>query len=562
MPPRETTPRRLTAISLVTMMLGMILAGNAAVASSPQAHVLRVQQAYFPQSLDPQQSSGTFLGTVLGANYEGLTRLDNTLNAVPAAAETWEVDDTLTTWTFKLRPNLTYSDGSPLTAERFADAVRRTCDPNVGADYQAILFDVAGCQAFATLFSPSESGTPSTRDVATYDAARSNVGVRAIDDCTLVIQLTHPAPYFLAITSLAIFYPAKEELIARGGERWWADPALQIGNGPFQITGLVPDQRITLTANPLYWHGRPKLDQLEYVYEADTGVALKSYRAGDLDIISVVSDFLPSIESDARLRQELVQIPAASTGYLSFNLTTPPFTDKHVREAFSYAFDRDSYCQQLRSGGCEPALSWIPPDVPGAIETDAYAFDPSRAQQALASSAYGSPEALPRIAFAYWVDDPSEKVKVEWIAQRYREILGIDIVLQPMGGDELVAAMSDVATSPQMVLAGWVQDYPDPQNWLSVYWGCQTSFALDVGFCDPRFDTLIDQADREADPAERLGLYQQAGEILVSDVPGVFLSHGIFLYLVKPEVTGNTPTSIDAGWPGQTTSLLTADVSG
>src|SRR4051812_16118576 len=163
MQPSGSTTRRLRAISIVAMLLGLILVGNAA-AAAPQDHVLRVQQAYFPQPLDPQQSSGTYLSTVLGANYEGLTRLDDALNIVPAAAETWEVDDTLTTWTFTLRPNLTYSDGSPLTAERFADAVRRTCDPNVGAEYQAILFDVAGCQAFATLYSSSEDGTPSPSD--------------------------------------------------------------------------------------------------------------------------------------------------------------------------------------------------------------------------------------------------------------------------------------------------------------------------------------------------------------------------------------------------------------
>jgi oligopeptide transport system substrate-binding protein len=111
-----------------------------------------------------------------------------------------------------------------------------------------------------------------------------------------------------------------------------------------------------------------------------------------------------------------------------------------------------------------------------------------------------------------------------------------------------------------MTLTGWIQDYPDPQNWLSVYWACRTSFAQDVGFCDPKFDTLVAQADREPDPTERQMLYEQAGRLLVDDVPGVFVSHAVFLYLVKPSVTGDTPTPIDAGWPGQTTSLLTVSV--
>ena len=84
---RETNTRRLRVIGIVAMTLGMILAGNAAVAAAPQAHVLRVQQAYFPQALDPQQSSGTFLSTVLGANYEGLTRLDDALPTARTAQD-------------------------------------------------------------------------------------------------------------------------------------------------------------------------------------------------------------------------------------------------------------------------------------------------------------------------------------------------------------------------------------------------------------------------------------------------------------------------------------------
>jgi oligopeptide transport system substrate-binding protein len=106
-----------------------------------------------------------------------------------------------------------------------------------------------------------------------------------------------------------------------------------------------------------------------------------------------------------------------------------------------------------------------------------------------------------------------------------------------------------------------VQDYPDPQNWLSVYWACASGFAMAFGYCNPDFDALVARADRESDPDERLALYEEAGHLLIDDAPGVFLSHGIFFYLVKPEVTGLTPTPVDAGWPGQTASLLTMDIA-
>jgi oligopeptide transport system substrate-binding protein len=553
--------RWLHAAGIVPLLLGLSPAPKSA-AVAHDANVLRVQQAYFPDSLDPQKSAGTFLSAILGVNYEGLTRLDENLDVVPAAAASWEFDASGTVLTFHLQPDLAYSDGSPLTAERFAEAMRRACDPTVVGDYQHVLFDVVGCEDFAALPLTVGGGTPAPAlDPAAYDAARRNVGVRALDERTLQVRLRQPAPYFPAIASLAIFYPAKQELIARGGDDWWRDPALQIGNGPFQITRMVPDQLVVFAANPHYWAGRPALDRIEYVYLADNAVALQAYQAGDLDIVSVDEGQLPAIERDAGLRPALTRVPGASTGYLSFNLTKAPFTDKQVRQAFAYAFDRQTYCTLVRAGGCQPTLSWIPSDIPGSIDTDAYAFDPVKARQALAASAYGGPDRLPEIKFVYWVDDPAEEARVEWIAGQYRDILGVTVTLQPMEGKALVAAMSDVATYPQLALAGWVQDYPDPQNWLSVYWACRTVFAREVGYCDARFDTLVGQGDRELDPTKRVELYEAAGRVLLDDAPGVFISHGVFIYLVKPTVRGYAPTSIDSAWPGQTASLLTVRLS-
>jgi oligopeptide transport system substrate-binding protein len=363
-------------LTIVLTALGLPQRGHAAVGEQDQS-VLRVHQQYFPLSLDPQQSSGVEFATVLGANYEGLTRLDEHLEVVPAAAESWEFNGDLSTIVFHLRPGLTYSDGTPLTAERFVDAIRRACDPHVHGDYQHLLFDIAGCQAFATLSQSGADGTPTADDLAAYEAAKDDVAVQALDDCTLEIGLTHAAPYFPAVAGMPILYPVKQELVAQGGEEWWSDPTLQVGNGPFQVTRIDPEQTI-LQANERYWDGRPQLDRLEFVYIPDGAQALAAYRAGDLDVVSLDAGLLPDVTQDVQLRQELVRLPMAATSFLSFNLTREPFTDKQVREAFAYAFDRDTYCQQVRGGVCAPALSWIPPDLPGAVDDDAYGFDPGR----------------------------------------------------------------------------------------------------------------------------------------------------------------------------------------
>jgi oligopeptide transport system substrate-binding protein len=515
--------------------------------------VLRVHQITFPDVVDPQKSSFTNEIAVLILNYEGLTRLDKDSKTVPAAAEKWEFNADGTELTFHLREGLKYSDGSPLTAENFRYAVERTCDPATAGEYQSILFEIKGCQEFAS--------TPVT-DTAKLEEARGALGATAPDERTLVLTLTQPAPYYPTIAGLWVFYPAKKDLIEKGGENWWRDPKNQIGNGPFQMTQFTEDQLVSFESNENYWAGRPKLDGFEYVYQKDTSVALEAYKAGQLDVMQPDSSQLPALNSDATLSKELLNFPAAWTSNIGFNLTLEPWQDKKVREAFSYALDRQTYCEQINNGTCIPTLSWIPPGLPGSIETDKYGFDPEKAKQALAESSYGGPENLPPIELSYNADDPAQQPRMEWIAGQFRDILGVEVKLNPMEGKAWVAARKDVKTFPQMGFpVGWIQDYPDPQNWLSVYWTCDATFAQRMGYCNEQFDELVKKGDVELDPAKRLQYYEQAGQLLVDDVPGPFAYNPANVFLVKPNVSGYDTTPSDVEWPGEFASALTIDIS-
>ncbi|HRA47401.1 MAG TPA: peptide ABC transporter substrate-binding protein [Thermomicrobiales bacterium] len=536
-------------------------------ASSAQdtGKILRVHQVTDPDVVDPQKSSFTNEIAILALNYEGLTRLDSDGNTVPAAAESWEFNADGTVLTFHLRAGLTYSDGSPLTAERFRYAVERTCDPNTAGEYQSILFEIKGCAEFAGSLTAPEVGEgtpPAEVDPAAYETTKAALGVKAIDDVTLELTLTNPAPYYPTIAGLWVFFPAKQELIEQGGDAWWKDPALQLGNGPFQITKWEDEQLVGFTANEHYWGGRAKLDGIEYIYQGDSAVALEAYRNGDLDIMQVDSVQIPEVQADATLAAQMLSYTVASTYTLNFNLAQAPFDDIKVRQAFSQAFDRETYCAVVRNGDCSPTLSWIPPGLPGSIETDLYGFDPDAAKAALAESSYGSADKLPEIKLFYNADDPANTTRAEWVAGQYRDILGVNITLQPTEGTALVALRKDPATFPQMLLVGgWIQDYPDPQNWLSVYFKCDATFAKRFNYCNPEFDKLVGQADVEFDATKRMELYQQAGQILVNDIPSPFLYNLSNVVLINPKVTGYTPAAVDAEWPGQFASLLTIDIS-
>jgi len=510
-------------------------------------NVLRVHQRFYPSIIDPQQSGFTEDIAILLLNYEGLTRLDENLETVPAAAESWEYNADATQITFTLRDGLTYSDGSALVAERFRYAVERTCDPNVAGVYQSILFVVAGC---------AELAETDPTDQAAYDAAIAALGVQAPDDSTLVVELVQPAPYFHTVASLWVFFPAKQELIEEGGDTWWQQPELQIGNGPFQLERVEQDQLVTLHANESYWEGRPALDGFEYIYQPDSTVALEAYRAGQIDIYRPDPSQFDAVESDDTLSEELVSFPNAATNYLSFNLTVEPFDDPKVREAFAYAFDRETFCTEIRSGDCSPTLSLIPEGVPGAIESDAFAFDPDAATQALADSTYGGPDDLPEITLTYVNDDPAEQPRVEWIAGQFRDVLGVEVTLEGMESTAWVETLYDPATRPQMTTLGWIGDYPDPQNWLSTLFTCE-GVESSSGYCNEEFDALTDQADSELDEATRMDLYAQAAELLISEQPVIFLNNSLSFFLVKPEVSGYATTAGDIEWPGQRASMLT-----
>jgi oligopeptide transport system substrate-binding protein len=522
--------------------------------------VLRVHEPVYPDDFDPQKSSFANEIDILALNYEGLTKLDAEQNTVPAAAESWEYNADATSITFHLRAGLKYSDGSPLTAENFRYAVERNCDPNTAGEYQSLLFEIVGCADFAGLVG-DDPANPAEFTDEQYEAAKAALGVKAIDDVTLQIDLLVSAPYYHTVAYTWPFYPAKAELIAKDPDNWWKDPANHIGNGPFKITEIDEDQQIVFEANDNYWQGRPKLDKIVYRYIEDAAVALEAYRAGDIDIVQLEPPQIPEVQGDAEISDEYVVYPTGATYNLAFKLNQEPFQDKAVREAFSYAFDRETYCTEIRSGDCTPTLSWIPEGTLGAITTDQYGFDPEKAVAALAASTYGGPEGLPEIHMYYNSETSGAQERAEWVAGQYRDILGVEIILEPTDGTTLVDLRKNNETFPQMLLVGgWIQDYPDPQNWLSVYWKCDASFAQRFGYCNEEFDKLVAQGDAATDPEVRAGFYEQASQILVDDVPGPFLYNLAGVFVVKPYVTGYTPNASEVQWPGQFGSLMTIDI--
>jgi oligopeptide transport system substrate-binding protein len=225
------------------------------------------------------------------------------------------------------------------------------------------------------------------------------------------------------------------------------------------------------------------------------------------------------------------------------------------------ALDRDAWVQDVLRGLGAPTLTWIPPGFPGYdAEENRWGFDVEAAKKAIADSSYGSIDKLPPIK-ATFSDTPRNRTRWEWLAAKWKETLGVEITLDPVEATTFTALTKDINTAPQMFILGWCADYPDPQNWLSVYWKTG-AFGERIGYSNPDLDALLNQADVELDATKRAEMYAQAQKMLTDASPVAFMYNNVNNFMVKPWVKGIVTTPQDSDFPGSVNPwLLDIDTS-
>lgn len=536
-------------------------ATEAAVVIEPvETPTLRIAVGTFPDNLDPQKIS--FVGEmgVLRLIYESLTRLSEKGETLPGAAEKWEYNANATQLTFTLRDGLTYSDGSPLNAARFEYAIRRNIDPATAGEYSASTDDVVGAAEWRSCTENCDS----LRDTLYENVKASHADGAACsgyDDTacnTLTVKFKQPAPFWHTLISLQVAFPVKQELVEAAGETWWLDPANQIGNGPFIVTNLEQGVRIEFVPNQRYWGKIPPYN-ISVTYNPDTAVVFEAYRNNEFDIVGLAPEDLATVENDPALNAEKNLYAGGCTYAVMFHHLKAPFDDPEVRKAFIYALDREAWVKDIQKGMGLPALTWIPPGWPGHVEGETrFAYDPEKAVKILTDAGYkvedgkliGKDGKEIKITETF-SDTPRLRTQFEWLAAKYKEVLGIDLELNPVEPTTYTSLTKDVNTAPQMFVLGWCGDYPDPQNWLSVYWRTG-GFGERIGYSNPEMDRLLGEADQELDPAKRMDLYAQAQEVLITGADVAFMYNRVNAYMVKPWVKGYAPSAFDLIFAGDT----------
>ena len=479
---------------------------------------LRINLGTEPPTLDWTLATDGVSIQVIEQLMRGLTRMGKGLRPEPALAERWEVSPDGRTYTFYLRRDVVWSDGEPLVASQFVDAWRRLLAPATAAEYAYFLFPVKNARAY----NAGEIERPQA------------LGVRAVDERTLEVELEEPLVYFPSLTTFMVTFPARLDLVDRYGDAW-TEPGHLASLGPFVLEEWRHEYSVSLRANPRYYGPAPEIETIVGYMVGEESTALVLFEQGLLDIVR-----LPPLEIRRyRSRTDYRSAPLLRGYYYGFNTREPPFDDSRVRRAFALAVDRREF-PKLLQGGEIPASYWIPPGMPHHNADIGLRFDPERAR-ALLREAGVDPAALEPIRIVYNTDQ-THKLVAEKIQQQWRTHLGVRVELQ---NREWKVFLKELVTAPPAVYRlGWGADFPDPDNFMNLF----TSYSQNnhTGWSNPRYDALVQDAAREPDVARRQRLYDEAQRILCElDVPIVPFFVASLNLAVAPRVSGFQPNAMD-----------------
>lgn len=473
-------------------------------------------------TMDPAGSIAlTYLAYSVSALDELLT-FDENGEIEYRAAESYEVNEDSTVWTFHLREDALWSDGTPVTSADFLNTITRALDPASGSGYANYLFPIENAEA-----------------IYNGEAEMDTLGVETPDDYTLTFRLAEPCVYFLDLLRLPVYTPSCERYADSPDSGWDTDPETSLANGPFCLTEYVPDQYFVLEKNENYWDkDRIHLDRITYRFFDDTQSMANAYQAGEVD----VATSLPSTVMELYDGQDdLLVTDLIATRYIYFNLNVEPLDDVRVREAINLAINREELCQIVGTD-TEPTYNLIAKYMKDK-ETGEYFVDGAeqpfeenveRARELLAEAGYPNGEGFPTLTYSYpTLEMDSDTAQV--IQEQLKENLNINIELN---AQELQSNYSSrYAGDFDMIRMNWTADFADPYTYLSMLLSNSTYNCS--GIQDAEYDALVEQSSSERDPAKRAELMHQAEQLAVGEQFYIMPLYAMkSVNLVDPNITG------------------------
>jgi oligopeptide transport system substrate-binding protein len=512
--------RKATLVLVCLMVLATMTAcQRSASQSKDQVLTLNLGIAE-PETLDPAKSTGVAESTIELNLHEGLTRLDKDGNPTPGIAENWDISEDGKTYTFYLR-DAEWNNGDPITAHDFEWSWKRALAPETAAEYAYQLWYIKNAQAY-------------TEGNATAD----EVGVKAIDDHTLQVELIAPTGYFLSLCAFPTLLPVHRATVEANPDRWFMDPETYVSAGPFKMTAWEHNSKVVLEKNERYWDAKSvKLDKVVVTLTDSQITELSMFETGEIDF----GDNPPRAELNRLIDEgKLFISPYLGSYYYMYNVDVKPLNDVRVRKALSMAIDR-TVITEITGAGEQPATAYVPGGIPDIEEGTDFReaggkyIEPTaqieEAQRLLAEAGYPDGKGFPVLSILYNTNE-MHKTIAEAIQEMWKKNLGIDITLtnQEWG----VYLESRNTGDYDISRAGWIGDYVDPMTFLDMW--VTGGGNNDTNWGNPEYDRLINIAMNSTDQAERVTAMHEAENILMEELPIIPIYFYTRPYLMKPWV--------------------------
>jgi oligopeptide transport system substrate-binding protein len=515
----------LVLIAALTLPMVLVAAGGAEEGAAEQM-VLNWNLGADPKTIDPGLNGASDGGDILANTFEGLVRERNGI-VEPGIAESWDVSADGKTITFNLRESL-WSDGTPLTAYDFEYAWKRAADPATASEYSWIW---------------DYTNVVNAPEAAVGEVPVDAMGVTALDDYTLQVELIAPTSYFMSLTSFYHFMPVKREAVEAGPEGAWAkDPELYVSNGPFVLTSYTIGEGLTLEKNPNFWNAdEVNIDVINVKFIDEASTAYAAYQAGELDFIPSV----PTAEIPRLIAEDpnFFVFPLLGTYYYNFNMDLDIWQDPLVRQALTLSIDREQITEVLASGQV-PAAGFVPPGFPDhmgrdffetagtyGISTDDSQF--ARAQELLAEAGYPGGEGFPVFELMYNTSE-GHKLVAEMVQEMWKTNLGIEITLANQ--EWAVFQETRKQGDYQIARGGWLTDFLDPSGLLAIF---EDGNAYnDPNYNNPAYNDAMARALAATNDRDHYEALYEAQEILMTDLPIIPVYHYTDTMLSSPQVQG------------------------
>lgn len=485
-------------------------------------NILKVGYISNPLTIDPMlvTTSGEFDLTI--QLFEGLTTFDpKDLSVKPGIAKEWESSIDRRKFTFYLRKNTKWSDGTLINAYTIEYSLFRVLNSENNAPYAYLLFYIKNAKKY-------------------YEGKikRNEVGIKVLDDFTIEIELENPTSFFLGLTMLPVFMPAPKHIIEKYGNNW-IDIKNIVCNGPFKIVEGNLKKMLNIMKNDYYWDKKKvKIEQMNLFFFNSDEEACEKYLLEELNFVNpLTSSKNPEIINNP----EAIRSPILAIYFYRLNVKRPVLADVRVRRALYLSINRNYLCRKVLQGGEIPAWGFVPVRMPGYNNYHGEREDPGKARELLKEAGYPNGKGFPKLKILFNNLNEHKIIAVE-IQKMWKEELNIDVLLEEVEFEEYRNRVFnfdyDIARS------SWVGDYIDPSTFLDIF---EAEYGKNnrTGWYNSDYAKLIQDARKEVDLNKRNEIYYEAEKILINNAPIIPIKNGISIYLLNRNIKGIYPNAMD-----------------